>query len=1029
MADAADVQSLFLQVDASVELLRRNLAAGEQPLGRFEQRAQKMAASVDKSIGDMGGRFGTFAKLAEDAAQRAERSFTDSFNDIQKMAAKAITAPSVKGGGLNLGAAEARQAADAARQQAQALALIETAARAAAAGEGVMTAETRLYLQAAQAARIEGEQHAAALMREAGALERLEIETRAAAGGQQLLLAGHRNVIVSQGQQRASTMMLGQQVQDFAVQVVSGQSALIAFSQQVGQAAFAVQGMGGKAASVAAFLGSGWGSALLVATTVIIPLVGKMMEKNNALEDGVAKLKKDAEQTAISNKAHAIFTQTLQGQIEAQKELNREMERGLVSQSQQNQQNLQISINRQADAQRAVRDKEDALAVAERRLQNVIDSRPDTMSSAASSAYAARLASARQQRDTLRTELENARQQVTRTGQGVRDAQITIAVADAKAAVDPLASINKRYDDMADKARAAARGSDQLTASIRGQLTEIEKQRVAALKAEQDRQAAERRSESDVRNGRVTPGQVGNLLKGEFGGTVTSTTGGKHVANSYHYRGQAVDFVPRGGMGSISKDDVRAYLESQGINIKELLGPGDKGHSDHFHVAFAKSQRSQDQIASRIETAQNAILADQISYAEQERQARRRLIDAQGRSAATEEERDRLAREEIEADYGAQKTKIAAQVERKDLKPEQAAELNRMNEQTRDQRLNNVKIDRARQKIAAGYDAEAQGVDARMAMLRIEGDMAITAAERRRIALELLALEQEQRRRALERVRDTSDDANEVQRARDSLAALPSLERAEREQQAQRQAGPMDQYRQRLEAATGDMSESLEQVKVNGLESLEDGLANVISGTESVSQAFRRMASSIIADLVRIAVQKLIMSAVGSVGGAATGGKVEGKATGGKISGPGTGTSDSILAMLGSRPIMLSNGESIVTAEATAKFWPIIDAMNKGKITGFAGGGRLSRAVSETRLPSLSEPRLPSLASAGGARGGTYHMGDTNITLHAEGAGPREVDVLRAEIASLKDEVPSRAVAAVRDFNERTFGRGMAPSS
>lgn len=973
MADAVDVQSLFLQVDASVELLRRNLASGEQPLSQFEQRAIKMTQSVEKSIGEMGKNFPAFGKMAESAAQQAQRSFNDSFTQIQKMAATAIQAPTVKGGGLNLGAAEARQAADAARQQAQALGLIERAARSAAAGEGVMTQETRLYLQAASAARLEAERHAAELTREAGALERLEIETRAAAAGHQVLVSGQRSVIVSAAQQRQATMMLGQQTQDFAVQVMSGQSVLIAFSQQIGQAAFAVQGMGGKLAAVGEFLGSGWGAAVIVATTVLVPLVGKMLEHNNALEEAVAKLKKDAEETAIADKAHAAFTNTLEGQIAAQKKLNDEMERGLKSQAQINRENLRTSESRVRKSQEDLARLERALQAAEQSLRNVEMSAPGVMSSSANAAYASRLADARARVSAARNARDQAQVSLASSQQGVRDARVVIAASEARAAVDPIAAINKRFDDMADSARAAATANDQLSKSIDGTLQSIEKQRAAALKVEQDRQAAEKRTASDARNGSLTPSRVGSLLTGEFGGTITSTTGGKHVPNSYHYRAQAVDFVPRGGMGSVSKDQIRAYLESQGVNIKELLGPGDKGHNDHFHVAFSKTSRSQDEISRRAETAQNQILADQISYAEQVRQARRRLLDAQGRTADTAEEQDRLAREEVKADYTAQRDKIAAQLARKDLKPDEATNLNSLNEQTRDQRLRNITTERATEKIAAGFDAAAQGADIQIAMLRIQGDMAQTLSDRRRIALQLLTLEQEQEKRALERTLWTSQDPNEVARAQSALRALPKRQAEERAQTEQRYAGPMDQYRSQLQAATGDMNTALEGVAVNGLENLQNGLTGIISGTESVGSAFKRMASSIVADLARIAIEKLILSSIGGGGsflsafGLAGGGKVEGRASGGKVSGPGTGTSDSILAMLGAKPIMLSNGESIVTAEATAKFWPVIDAMNKGKMKQFASGGLVSGLPA---LPTLSAPRLPALGRQGyGSRG------------------------------------------------------------
>ncbi len=59
------------------------------------------------------------------------------------------------------------------------------------------------------------------------------------------------------------------------------------------------------------------------------------------------------------------------------------------------------------------------------------------------------------------------------------------------------------------------------------------------------------------------------------------------AVNSWHKVGQAVDFVPRAGLLSISRGDIRALFASRGIAIIELLGPGDPGHDDHWHVAFA----------------------------------------------------------------------------------------------------------------------------------------------------------------------------------------------------------------------------------------------------------------------------------------------------------------------------------------------------------------------------------------------------------------------------------------------------------
>ena len=87
---------------------------------------------------------------------------------------------------------------------------------------------------------------------------------------------------------------------------------------------------------------------------------------------------------------------------------------------------------------------------------------------------------------------------------------------------------------------------------------------------------------------------VGRLLVSSFGGRITDTVRPQNAsygaAASYHKIGQAIDFVPAGGVTSISKDDIRSVLERAGIGIIELLGPGDPDHSDHFHIAFGVPQ-------------------------------------------------------------------------------------------------------------------------------------------------------------------------------------------------------------------------------------------------------------------------------------------------------------------------------------------------------------------------------------------------------------------------------------------------------
>jgi hypothetical protein len=95
------------------------------------------------------------------------------------------------------------------------------------------------------------------------------------------------------------------------------------------------------------------------------------------------------------------------------------------------------------------------------------------------------------------------------------------------------------------------------------------------------------------RQGSATVSEVANILATAFNARITDTVRPMNASygadRSYHKIGQAVDFVPRAGLNSITRAQIRAVLAARGIQIVELLGPGDPGHSDHWHVAFASS--------------------------------------------------------------------------------------------------------------------------------------------------------------------------------------------------------------------------------------------------------------------------------------------------------------------------------------------------------------------------------------------------------------------------------------------------------
>ena len=88
-----------------------------------------------------------------------------------------------------------------------------------------------------------------------------------------------------------------------------------------------------------------------------------------------------------------------------------------------------------------------------------------------------------------------------------------------------------------------------------------------------------------------TIASVTALLRRSFNARITDTarplTATYGARNSWHKVGQAIDFVPLGGVGAIDRAQIRTLMTAHGVRLIELLGPGDRGHADHWHVAFA----------------------------------------------------------------------------------------------------------------------------------------------------------------------------------------------------------------------------------------------------------------------------------------------------------------------------------------------------------------------------------------------------------------------------------------------------------
>lgn len=847
-------RDLYLQVSGDVGGLRTAMTAGKTILNDFSGAAINVIEEVEKEMAKLG-------TAGLPALKQAERAYQDTFRRIADSAREVANAPTGAAAAQILDANATRDAAAAATAKATSLRLLAEAAQRADASTEGGTAATRAYAVAAATAAVNAEKEASALREQAQVLGLVERQLGTAGAAQR------RTVAVS-GEARAGYQQLSFQLGDVATQYAAGTSASIIFAQQSGQVIQAISMISGESKGLIGLLGGPWGIAFTAGLVALTPWVAKLLEGNDALGDGIEKLRKDAQEAETSRQARAAFTRTIEGQIEAQRKLNEELERGLLSQRQLNQQKLDTSVKTQTNVTRelakAERELATARAAAAKAQERVLKpSALDSPDGAQANLVAAQVADERVR--TAQAKVAQLKRDVADAQQGVRDARITIAADEAKAAVDPIAAINLQYDRMADAAKAAARGNDELTASIGKTLAGIERQRTSALKAEQDRQASQRRSESDVRNGRLTPKDIGGMLTGQYGGTITSTTGGKHVAGSYHYRGQAVDFVPRGGMGSVSKAQIRAYLESQGVNIQELLGPGDKDHDDHFHVAFSKTRRSSEQIARTGQRTEDSETRNQDEYASLLSRVQNNRLDIEQRRlvtindiAANERQQVDLAQADIQraADKGVALGKWSQELaDAVKLQAQQNADAEKAAITEKEQIA-------LRQQ---AMDAELAQLDGQAELLQLQGQLAGTTKERRRIALELLEIESRQARLAIERQLAAEKDPARRAMLADDLSRQDRTTAIKRQLVEQQNASPLDEYRQQL--ADFDFGDEMERAEVRFFENLNDelveGAANFLKLKGVAGQFFNQL----IEDVIRLGIEQATGGAGGLLGG------------------------------------------------------------------------------------------------------------------------------------------------------------------
>lgn len=550
-------------------------------LETLDSRIKANAADIENS----------YSAKFRSLAGTAKREFAEAFRDVNRLTSEAVGRGA--SGGAAFDASGAKLAAAASRERVAALEQFVAAATRAVAADASMTAETQTLLAAGRAQLVQESQTASALENKARALELVTAQMNGTVGAQ-------TRVTRSAGQMRVGAQQLGFQINDVAAQMAVGTSATTIFAQQSSQFIQAIQLMTGETRGFLGVLAGPWGIALGVATTLLAGLYAAH------------------EKSADASKDHEKASRTLEQAID-----------DLRVAGQREVESLSRGVEWQYAYANALRDSE--VSVRNLTIAKLHDAEANlelrrTRSSGGS--QASEVAAIGLIEDSgkvrgLETLISQQNVAIKNADQAIRDAGVKLTKSRVEAANSPTGKIDTNLRLATERlTRAQSKGTITQAEAERQLISLTPPHKKAALAIQETEKATRAATSSRQKLAPVTSGEVRGLLEDIGGVNIFGVRSAKHNAEvggaerSYHLFNQAYDLglVDKQGR-AMTKERIRAELEGKGVIIKELLGPGDKDHNDHFHVAFSKRRGTGEAIAD------SAGRADDRAAREADRQA------------------------------------------------------------------------------------------------------------------------------------------------------------------------------------------------------------------------------------------------------------------------------------------------------------------------------------------------------------------------------------------------------------------------
>lgn len=266
--------------------------------------------------------------------------------------------------------------------------------------------------------------------------------------------------------------------------------------------------------------------------------------------------------------------------------------------------------------------------------------------------------------------------------------------------------------------------------------------------------------------------------------------------------------------------------------------------------------------AARRKEAQAVVDAanDARAYAAARRSANDTIARAHAELTNSAAERAQIERDRVEADRVSKNDEIALQGKAGRYTAERVKALQKLNDQAAAAQTAVIDTREQQRLVDEAASVASRALDTQRDILEQQAGLTRTAAERRAIELRLLDLQRKQEELALDNIlKSTTTSPEEKARARTDKGTLNARYGVREAGIMQSTAGPGEAYLRSLPQSAAEVKEAIDGIKVNGLQSLNNELADAILGAKSLGAAFKNVANQIIGDLLRIAIQQTLI--------------------------------------------------------------------------------------------------------------------------------------------------------------------------